>query len=220
MRSLSPAFRMRKSILLTQSDLAMQVVEEVGTSAYGEMEIEWKKDVSNETGYAFVASGKGWGGGGGRNRGRGNDSGGSGRRHEREQQEDRNSARITTSTATSPSAGSGSSTSYLRCSSSRSPSTRSSRSSIPSVVGVVAGAARRSSITAPVTVGAGLACHSNSPTRQLHHQRGGGPGGGGGRGSHGALVGEVIWGAFPLPPLVRNLTPSSNSGDPLTDSRT
>ena len=40
LRNLSPAFRLQKSILLTQSDFAMQVVEKVATGAYGEIEIE------------------------------------------------------------------------------------------------------------------------------------------------------------------------------------
>ena len=79
-RNLSPAFRKQKSILLAQSGLSMQVVEEVGTSAYGEMEIEREEDASNETRYACVVSGTGRGGGGGQNGGRRNDGGGSGRR--------------------------------------------------------------------------------------------------------------------------------------------
>ena len=36
----SPAFHLQTIILLTQSDLAMQVVEKVATSAYGKIEIE------------------------------------------------------------------------------------------------------------------------------------------------------------------------------------
>ena len=92
------------------------------------------------------------------------------------------SARITTSTTmTSPSAGTGSSTIYLH-------STSSSRSSVLGIVGVAARAARCSSITTPVTVGARAACHSNSSTVPAGEDAigiikggGGGPGGGGGR---------------------------------------
>ena len=68
--NLSPAFRLQKSIHLTQSDFAMQVVKKVATSAYGEIEIERYEDARNGTGYAFVASGTGRGGGGGLNGGR------------------------------------------------------------------------------------------------------------------------------------------------------
>ena len=60
-RNFPTAFRMQKRILLAQSDLAVQVIEEVVTSAYGEMEIELEKDARNGTGYAFVASGTGRG---------------------------------------------------------------------------------------------------------------------------------------------------------------
>ena len=76
-----------------------------------------------------------------------------------------NSARTKTSMViTSSSAGTGSSTSYLHSRSSRNPSTSSSRSSFPGIVGMAAGATRRSSITVPVTGGAGAACLRNSPT--------------------------------------------------------
>ena len=88
-QNLSLASRTQKSILLAQSDVAMQVVEKVVTNACGEMEIEPEEDARNGTGYAFVASGTGLGGGGGLNRGRGNGGGGNGRRQEREQQGDR-----------------------------------------------------------------------------------------------------------------------------------
>ena len=64
----------------------------------------------------------------------------------------------------SPSAGTCSSTSYLHSSRRRDPRTSTSIRSITDIVGVAAGVARRSSITAPVAVGAGVACHSNSPT--------------------------------------------------------
>ena len=60
----------------------------------------------------------------------------------------------------SPSSGTCSSTSYLHSSRSRDPRTSTSIRSITDIVGV----ARRSSITVPVAVGAGGACHSNSPT--------------------------------------------------------
>ena len=46
-RNLSPAFRMQKRIILTQSDLTMQVVKGTVTSAYGEMEIEREEDAKN-----------------------------------------------------------------------------------------------------------------------------------------------------------------------------
>ena len=49
-QNLSPAFRMQKSILLTQSDLALQVVEDVMTSTYGEIEVEREEDARNGTG--------------------------------------------------------------------------------------------------------------------------------------------------------------------------
>ena len=65
---------------------------------------------------------------------------------------------------TTLSAATGSSTSYLHSSSSRNPSTNSRRSSFPGIVGVAAGASHHSSITTPVTGGARVACHSNSPT--------------------------------------------------------
>ena len=60
--------------------------------------------------------------------------------------------------------GTSSSTSYLHSSRRRAPRTSSSISSIPGIVGVAAGVARRGIITAPVTLGAGVACQSNSPT--------------------------------------------------------
>ena len=65
---------------------------------------------------------------------------------------------------TSPSAQTYSSTSYLHSSRIRDPSTSTSIISIIGIVGVAAGVARSSSITAPVTVGAGAAWHSSSPT--------------------------------------------------------
>ena len=130
---------------------------------------------------------------------------------------------ITSMVMTSSSAGTGSSTSYLHSSSNRNPSTTGSRSSFSGIMGMAAGAARRSSNTVPVTAGAGAACHRNSPTLSAGENasciiKGGlvlveaGEGG-----SPGALMGEVTWGAVPLPPLARNLTASSNRGDPLMD---
>ena len=65
---------------------------------------------------------------------------------------------------TSRSAETGSSTGYLHSSRSGDPSTSSSIRSIPGIVGVTAGVVRHSSITAPVTVRAGAACHSNFST--------------------------------------------------------
>ena len=124
---------------------------------------------------------------------------------------------------TSLSAGTSSSTSYLHSSRSRAPPTSSSISSIPGIMGVVAGVARRGITTAPVTVGAGVACQSNSPTAPAGEdasfiiERGVVLIGSGAGGSHGALVVEVTWGAFPLRPLARNLSVSSNSRGTLTD---
>ena len=60
--------------------------------------------------------------------------------------------------------GTSSSTSYLHSSRRHAPRTSSSISSIPGIVGVAAGVARRGIITAPVTGGTGVACQSNSPT--------------------------------------------------------
>ena len=130
---------------------------------------------------------------------------------------------ITSMVMTFSNAGTGSSTTYLHSSSSRNPSTTTSRSSFPGIVGMAAGAASRGNITVPVTAGAGAVCHRNSPTvsagedancvikaRVVLVEAGAG-------GSHGALMGEVIWGAVPLPPLTRTLTASSNRGGPLTD---
>ena len=121
---------------------------------------------------------------------------------------------------TSLGAGNSSSTSYLHSSRRRAPLTSSS---IPGIVGVAAGVARRGIITAPVTVGAGVACHSNSPTAPAGEdasfilERGVVLMGARAGGSHGALIVEVTWGAFSLPPLARNLSVSSNSRGTLTD---
>ena len=135
-----------------------------------------------------------------------------------------NSARtITSMVMTSSSAGADSSTSYLHSNSSRNPSTTSSRCSFPGIVGMAAEAARRSNITGPVTAGTGAACHRNSLTVSVGEDASCIIKGGlvqveaGAGGSHGALMGEVTWGAVALPPLTRNLTASSNRGGPLTD---
>ena len=127
---------------------------------------------------------------------------------------------------TSPSAGTCPSISYLHSTRSRDPSTSTSISSITGIVEVAAGVARRGSITAPVTVEAGVVCHSNSPAAPAGEDasciiKGGvvliatGVGG-----RHETLVVEVTWGAVPLPPLARSLTVSSNGREPLADRRT
>ena len=89
-RNFSPTFSMQKSIILTHSDLAMQVVKEVVTSAYEEMEIEQDEEARNGTGHAFFTSGTGRGGVEVTKMGDGKiAAGGSGRRQERDQQGNR-----------------------------------------------------------------------------------------------------------------------------------
>ena len=63
-RNLSHTFCFQQSILLLKSNLTMSKVEEVITSAHGEMELQREKKDRTGTGYALAACGAGRGSGG------------------------------------------------------------------------------------------------------------------------------------------------------------
>ena len=145
LRTEPPGRPLQKSILLTQPDLAMQVVEEVVTN--GKTEIEREEDAKNGTGYAFSPPAPA----GGANVAKMGDGktaaeGAAGAKDENTRGTGNSARTITSMVMTSSSAGTGSSTSYVHSSSSRNPSTTSSRSSFPGIGGMAAGAARRSII--------------------------------------------------------------------------
>ena len=70
-RNLSPAFGVQKSILLANSDLSYQVLEDVVLSAHGEMEMAREQEARTGTGHALVVPGLGQGNGGIQQGGRG-----------------------------------------------------------------------------------------------------------------------------------------------------
>ena len=141
----------------------MQMVEEVVTN--GKMEIDREEDARNGTGTPMSPRAPAGGAdvvkiGDGETTA----EGAAGAKDENSRGTGNSVRAITSRVMTSSSAGTASSTTYLHSSSSRNLSTTSSRNSFPGIVGIAAGAARRSITTVPVMAEAGTACHRNSPT--------------------------------------------------------